>query len=158
VKLLEGDAQLIELVENKKISATKARKFINEHGADEATKYALAHINMKSSPVVTTTENNEQAADSGELNSQATSSTDKDRVAAKSHTKNVGLQMRSLSTGKAKECESIITQMAQRVSEDGTIKLPQVLLEKLVTLASDISEIDKHNTDVLKMTEELKNQ
>ena len=155
VKLLEGDAQLIELVESKKISATKARNFINQHGAEEATKYALAHITMKNKPTAQIAENNEAESTTGGEDNTETTTPNTDRVAAKSHKTNTGLQMRSLSTGKAKELETLITQMASRVSEDGTISLPPVLLEKLHTLASDIKEVDDHNTSVLEQMSAL---
>lgn len=44
--LLNGDAELLELVESNQISGTKAMHLLREYGADKATEYAKASIGI----------------------------------------------------------------------------------------------------------------
>lgn len=160
LKLLEGDAELIKLVESGDISATKARGFINKHGAGEATAYAKAHIAMKAdkkSPKADNANETIETDSATEINSEAgeLAEANNNRLAAKNH--NAGLQMRSLSTGKVEACQTMITQVAARISEDGTVTLPQALLEQLLQLDGAIKEVQEHNKQVVAELQRLKN-
>ena len=176
LKILEGDSELIALVESKQISASKARGFINKYGAEKATAYAKSHIAMKTQKknpdvvfentapesLVTTTANsvsqeNNTTTQAGVSSSEQTEQEERPtntRLAAKSH--NAGLTMRSLTSGQSKECEKLITQMASRLGDDGTISLPAVLVEQLKKMHDKIKEVDEHNERVIQELDRLK--
>ncbi|MDD9176011.1 hypothetical protein PVK62_07985 [Aliivibrio sp. S3MY1] len=146
VKLLEGDDELIQLVEDNKISATRARNFINKHGSTKATQYALADIGLRTQPVSQEPVNTE-AVDSD--NNQPT------RLAAKVHAPEGvtrargGLREKNLAKGKIDEMESLIKYMSTRIDADGNIHLPEAMINKVKSLADAVEKKDEHNARAL---------
>ncbi|MGN2715589.1 hypothetical protein ACTFQF_00155 [Aliivibrio fischeri] len=154
VKLLEGDDELIKLVEDNKISATRARNFINQHGTEKATQYALADIGLRTQPVSQESVNTE-TVDSD--NNQPT------RLAAKDHTQTVvtrtrgGLREKNLSKGKIDEMESLIKYISTRLDAEGNIHLPDAMVAKINSLSEAISKKDDHNARALEAQNALNN-
>ncbi|WP_390240834.1 hypothetical protein [Vibrio sp. R78045] len=158
VKLLDGDNELLNLVETGAISATKARTFINKHGAEKATEWAKAEINLKNGVTVPADDNNAETTtqeQSEVITGDVVTTENTTRLAAKNHAVESGLKTRKLTESKVKELEVLITQIAKRMNESGVVELPEALQGKVVKLSAEISAIDEHNNKVIQQAANL---
>ncbi|AZS26291.1 hypothetical protein DYL72_15390 [Vibrio anguillarum] len=175
--ILSGDAKLIELIEEDKISGTRAMQLLREHGAEKATAFAMLELKMYDQSQTQTqneeaqqhahnsTQTKQQSVIENSVSGEATAitnSTNEDlgttAVAAKKTTKNA-LKTKKLTEKQIDELLSVVAFLSERVTEteDGVNinDIPKAIAEKMTKPSELSASIKTHNANITKLTESI---
>ncbi|MEI8659429.1 ParB/RepB/Spo0J family partition protein [Vibrio sp. Hal054] len=162
--LLNGDAELIQMIEDKKISPSAARKLLRAHGAENATAVAKINLGLIELP---SQEPKEIVEIQGELilsdegvNNEPSNSSVTDELPNNADVKIItthsteakqlqkaakkATSLRSLTAKQTDEMTELMVAMGNRV-EGNTITLNPILMEQFTSMVNTINEIKNHN-------------
>lgn len=152
--LLNGDNEMLKLIEDGSLSSSRAGRLLRDHGADMATSVAKLEIGLSNDATVAAIPEEASAqADNkpqGEKVKTECSEGQRVRKAAKN-----AMKRKTLSAGKVTSALELIKTMSKRVNDDHMVELNEHLVAQLESLSSELERIESHNQSVMSHLAEL---